>query len=229
MKINSTIKNTIAISLLVYLFLLAFTWIMFDFNKSDTSLKDSLGIVSSMFGGIATIAAAYIAKIIYDGWKIEYNKNIEKEFIVKTLTSLENCHFDLFPIYKELEDIVGMSQKGFTIINTYMPKCIFDKSKVEIISLNISLLLKITPNEKIKTEFTNYRESYELLMAQTTHFYRIYMADLEEFESTGRSQLGSIFVFRNNIDSPNPYLKKIETYQKNYETLNNSLLGLIKA
>lgn len=229
MNLKDIFHRIVAITFLVLLFIIAFTWIIFDFQSSSSSLKDSLGITSSLFGGITTIVAAYVAIVIYDGWKIEYNKNIEKEFIVKTLTSLENCHFNLFPIFKELEEIVGMSQRGIQIVNTYMPKFIFDKSKIEITSLNVSLLLKITPNETIKTEFKTYRESYELLNAQTTHFYRLYMADLNEYETIGSSQWGSLFQFRCNVDSPNPYLNKIKTYQQNYEKLNNSLLALIKA
>lgn len=228
-KTNELIYSVIAISFLVLIFIFAFTWIVFDFSNSPNSLKDTWSIIGSIFGGVATIATAVIAKIIYDGWKNEYNKNIEKEFIIKVLTSLENCHFNLLPIVSELEEIVGSAQKGINVINTYMPPFEIDKTKIEITSQNIILLEKLTLNTDISSEFSAYRESFVLLMNQTTFYYRLYSADVDEFVATGKSELGSLFTFRCNIDSPNPYLKKISTYKGHYETLNNSLLELIKA
>lgn len=68
-NIQDSVIKTIAITFIVILFLFAFTWIIFDFQGSSNSLKDTWGIVSSLFGGMATLAAAYIASILFNDWK----------------------------------------------------------------------------------------------------------------------------------------------------------------
>ena len=80
MKIDeNTVKNIIALLFLVLLFIFSFTWIVFDFQKSLSSIKDSWAIVASVFGGFATLTAAYIAYSLYDDWKKPHNLNIESE------------------------------------------------------------------------------------------------------------------------------------------------------
>ncbi|TNL51187.1 hypothetical protein EYB59_08680 [Acinetobacter bereziniae] len=68
MKTDNLIQNIVAFAILVTLFLIGFTWIIFDFSKSPTSLKDSLTIVSTLFGGVATLTAAYIASKLFNDW-----------------------------------------------------------------------------------------------------------------------------------------------------------------
>lgn len=76
MDIKSLVSNIVAICILILLFLMAFTWIIFEFNSHSSSLKDSLSIVSSLFGGIAALAAAYIASRLFNDWKEQHNKQI---------------------------------------------------------------------------------------------------------------------------------------------------------
>lgn len=73
MRIKNIVANTIAGTILALLFLLTFTWIIFDFQDSASSLKDTWSIVSSLFSGLTTLVASYVALLIYGGWK-----NVEK-------------------------------------------------------------------------------------------------------------------------------------------------------
>lgn len=91
MDIKSLVSNVIATCILILLFLLAFTWIFFDFYNTSSSLKDSLSIVSSLFGGIATLAAAYIASKLFNDWKEQHNKQVDSDFIMK----LYDCLFEM--------------------------------------------------------------------------------------------------------------------------------------
>ncbi|HEC0627574.1 hypothetical protein PX012_16770 [Acinetobacter baumannii] len=230
MKTKDLIGNVVAVSFVSLLFIFALTWIIFDFNGSSSSLKDTWSIVGSVFGGITTLAAAYIALVIYENWKVEYNKNIEKDFLMKALSSLENCHFNLIPNINELKDIVLASQQGTTIIKTTIEPCIIDINLMEITSQNIKHLQQVILREEITDFFKCYKESYELLKKQTVHFHTMYLKDIREFNSTGQSDFGSVSFFRINCqESLNPYPKKISNYKESYENLSNKLIELIKA
>lgn len=98
MDIKSLVSNVIAICILILLFLLAFTWIFFDFYKTSSSLKDSLSIVGSLFGGIATLAAAYIASKLFNDWKEQHNKNIEAQLCMKAFDYIQGFEFELIDI-----------------------------------------------------------------------------------------------------------------------------------
>ena len=82
-------SNTLSACILLLLFFLAFTWIIFDFNGSSESLKDSLTIVSSIFGGVATLVAAYIASRLFNDWKFQHNKEVNNIFGLRVLEQFE--------------------------------------------------------------------------------------------------------------------------------------------
>lgn len=77
--VKNIVANTIAITCVGLLFLFAFTWIIFNFQGSATSLKDTWSIVSSLFGGIATLAAAYIASILFNDWRVQENEIFKRD------------------------------------------------------------------------------------------------------------------------------------------------------
>lgn len=76
MDLKNLVPNIISVCILILLFLIAFTWIIFEFSNSSNSLKDSLSIVSSLFGGIATLAAAYVGSMLFNDWKEQHNKTV---------------------------------------------------------------------------------------------------------------------------------------------------------
>lgn len=76
--IKSIAANTASITFVSLIFLFAFTWVIFDFHRVDNSLKDTWSIVSSLFGGAATLAAAYIASLVYGEWRLQESFNRTK-------------------------------------------------------------------------------------------------------------------------------------------------------
>ncbi|WP_151752521.1 hypothetical protein [Acinetobacter bereziniae] len=88
MKTQFLIKNTIAFAVVFSLFIIAFTWIIFDFNSSSSSLKDSLSIATGIFGGVATLAAAYIATHLYEDWRVSQTAINRAELAKNTQLSL---------------------------------------------------------------------------------------------------------------------------------------------
>lgn len=92
-NINNIVANTLAIAFVVTLFLFAFTWIIFDFQGSAISLKDTWTIVASLLSALATLIASYIAYLIYSQWRLqaEYSSKIQdlKE-LVNNLHEIKN-------------------------------------------------------------------------------------------------------------------------------------------
>lgn len=95
--VKSTVANTIVVTFIALLFLFAFTWIIFDFNSLPESLKETWAIVSSLFGGLATLSAAYIGSKLYNDWRAQekFNRTVRLhdeavEVILKSTKELNN-------------------------------------------------------------------------------------------------------------------------------------------
>lgn len=85
MNIKKKIQNTLAIAFIAALFVFAFTWIIFDFQESSNSLKDTWTIVSSLFSGISTLAAAYIASLLFNDWRDAQRFSVAKDVLVSLI------------------------------------------------------------------------------------------------------------------------------------------------
>lgn len=85
MDIKSKILKSLALCFIGLLFTFAFTWIVFDFQKSSDGLKDTWAIVASIFSGFCTLVAAYIASLLFNDWRVQHNKNIDVTLIKKAL------------------------------------------------------------------------------------------------------------------------------------------------
>ena len=101
MKIKSSICRIFILSFVSLLFLFSFLWIIFDFNKSPNSLKDTWTILSSLFGGYATLIAAYVATQLFNDWRDSHNANIKNNLIEKVLNS---CDLHEANIFKSAEN-----------------------------------------------------------------------------------------------------------------------------
>lgn len=112
MNIKNAVHNTLAITFIMLLFIFAFTWIVFEFQGSTESLKDTWAIFSSLFGGITTLVAAYVALLIYSGWKrIEYFKAIQSLYN-EGVISLLICSKQLNRIKRQLSIIEMQKDKA---------------------------------------------------------------------------------------------------------------------
>lgn len=93
MKVKEKIVNIFSIIFITVLFIMAFTFIIFHHNGSSGALKDAWSILGSFFGGIATLTTGYIAFIIFDGWKLQHNKQLSNDFnisVYKQYIHLDN-------------------------------------------------------------------------------------------------------------------------------------------
>ena len=92
-NINNVVVNTLAMAFVVTLFVFAFTWIIFDFQGSANSLKDTWAIITSLLSALTTLIASYIAYVIYSQWRLqaEYGSKIQdlKE-VINNLYEIKN-------------------------------------------------------------------------------------------------------------------------------------------
>lgn len=102
-NIEDSVAKTIAITFIIILFLFAFTWIVFDFQESSSSLKDTWSIVSSLFGGITTLAAAYIAFFLYKEWRVETDYDHKLQFLSKLIDHVFNIKNEISNIRAQKE------------------------------------------------------------------------------------------------------------------------------
>ncbi|WP_336930326.1 hypothetical protein [Acinetobacter tandoii] len=175
MSIKNKVSNTFAICFLLLLFLLTFTWIIFDFNGSTESLKDSWSIVSSLFGGITTLAAAYVATLLYTDWKDPHNSNIEAQHkkqildIVRSLEQSEEKYHWLIKAYLDGDKIAQSS------IDLYLPESelqIFIQNVNNLLSLLDELYLMTKDNsiKNIKEHYFNYSKHYTAIFSGLRDF-----------------------------------------------------------
>jgi len=151
--IKNIVANTIAGTILALLFLFAFTWIIFDFQSSANSLKDTWSIVSSLFGGLTTLAASYVALLIYSGWK-----NIEKFKAIQDLH--QEAVTALLISSKSLNKISGY----FAIIEAEKEKGVLTEEKKEELSISFNQVVK---EVVIETQDITFNACVKIAMAYT--------------------------------------------------------------
>lgn len=74
------VKFSFTVSLVIsFLFLLITFWIFYKYSWSAEAAKDALSTTGSYFGAAATLGAAIIAAYLFNDWKLQHNKVVEKE------------------------------------------------------------------------------------------------------------------------------------------------------
>ena len=108
---QKTIVNALAVTVIATLFFFALTFILFDFFKAGSSLKDAWATLGSFFGGITTLVAAYVATKLFNDWrdqeKIIFLRNVAYE--------TSNLILTLFNIMQ------GYSGEKESLLNQVMP------------------------------------------------------------------------------------------------------------
>lgn len=177
MKINNLIENIIAISFVSLLFVFALTWIIFDFNNSPSALKDTWSVVGSIFGGVTTLAAAYIAYSLYDDWVKPHNLSIETEHkkeilkIIRKIIPLEQkynrliSNHLLYPNQPDRTIPIELNQTELTE---------FINNINELLGL-LNELYFITKDKNITNitnQFFNYAQLYGFILSKSEHLYK---------------------------------------------------------
>jgi hypothetical protein len=178
MKIDeNSLKNIISLLFMALLFIFAFTWIVFDFQESASSIKDSWAIVASVFGGFSTLTAAYVAYSLYDDWKKPHNLNIENEHkqeilkIIRKITPLEYKYDRLVSNYYHYHNQpdrimpIDIKNKDLDELTSYIN---------ELLGL-LEELFFITQDKKItdlKNHYYHYAQLYNYILSRSNYLFK---------------------------------------------------------
>ena len=75
--------NPVALSVIggCFIFLVTYIlfWVLFLCLDSPSAAKEAINVLGGYFGGIATLWAAFIAAYLFNDWRHQHNKTVEKE------------------------------------------------------------------------------------------------------------------------------------------------------
>lgn len=119
---QKTIVNALAVTVIATLFFFALTFILFDFFKTGTSLKDAWETLGSFFGGITTLVAAYIAAQLFNDWRVVKQYEIKLDYVLtikkqtKELISFINSNRRKFVKYKFKIKSPNLTMQDFNVL-----------------------------------------------------------------------------------------------------------------
>lgn len=159
------------------IFLLAFTWIIFDFQKSSNSLKDSWAIVGSLFGGFATLTAAYMAYSLYVDWRTPHDLNIETQYkkeilnVIRKLSPLEftydrlvSNHF-LYKSDPQFTIPIEINNEELNNLSGHINELLGLLDELYIITRDNNI-------ELLKKQYFNYAQLYSFVLVRANYLYK---------------------------------------------------------
>ncbi|WP_407581130.1 hypothetical protein [Acinetobacter pittii] len=183
-------------------------YLMLNANNSAGIIKESLTLTANFFGGIATLAAAYVATILFNDWKEPYHQE-----------KLDKC----------MEDIIEITYK---VINyfamEYSQKLIKIKSKV---------IEKLYELEKVETkeEKTEILSEIDVLLLDLTQQPSLLSQNLYKLSSTFQRYTNKdhkvVVALSNVISCLNTFTASLATYKSQIidATIKNTINEFIKS
>lgn len=222
----------------IFACILLFACIFWFYSNADSKtlglLKDSLSTASSFFGGITTLTAAYIASRLFNDWKIQHNKNLEKEAIFKTLSIIESNHFPLKKLVNEMLEVRHGLSKGFTKFQNNMA-FVKDPEFKERLRYSTKLIESFSGDLQVSNLLEKYFEELTLLENQTTFYINIHN-DVKKSIGLGEYDAPLIVGVDQNMSmlipddrSPVPYERKSENYNHVFNELTAHLISRTRA
>lgn len=104
MKLKDIIQTAIFVCsvLMIPIFSFAhYLYIQTDLKIVEV-LDKSFGVTAGLFGGAATLTAAYIASLLFNDWKVEHNTKIEYDYIRSILEIIRKNHITVNPIKERI-------------------------------------------------------------------------------------------------------------------------------
>lgn len=116
MKTNDTIqkavKRGISIGMATTLIIFGIVYILMvsDDVLSVARLEKALNTTGSYFGGIATLTAAYIASKMFNDWRAQHNKSVDKEIVFGVISNLNIFLLETQNFHNGISQVVTSSK-----------------------------------------------------------------------------------------------------------------------
>lgn len=215
------VKFSFAISLVIsFGFLLITFWIFYKYSWSAEAAKDALSTTGSYYGAAATLGAAIIAAYLFNDWRAQHNKTVEKDAALDVIEK-----FDIVDLHlsKFKDDIFSLKNK----LNH-----IYEMSDSEFEGLSKELKNIISSLNGVYLEFGSYMESLRKysIISDVSHFEN----NKNELRKTSLKILGiqnigttTLFTALDDIDTMN---SDLSTHIKSIEdNIQNIILKELKA
>lgn len=168
MRTKDFVQTIILICVVITIILFGFIYYLLPNDPQNSKIKDSLSLVASFFGGVSTLAAAYVATFLFNDWRDEKNYDLENSL-------LTNILIDLKPIYVELHKIRSDSN-NLKKINKYLiiKTDYLERERIDMFKSIISLFPNIKIYSEIKKDDTliNLYNSFDKYCFVMEGFYR---------------------------------------------------------
>lgn len=199
-NIQKTIANTLAITAIAMLFFFALIFILFNFLKVETPIKDAWETLGGYFGGITTLVTAYIATQLFNDWRVVKQYEIILNYVliikkqIQELITFINTNRNNFIKYKlrikdpylkieefkslqlEIAELEGEIVARLNFICLEMNELYFLKTQKPQDPITTELIEKIKYFTEIGVNQNNYVDVWEKRLTTTVldeYFYYI--------------------------------------------------------
>lgn len=135
-------------------------------SKTLILLKDSLSTTSGFFGGITTLIAAYIASKLFNDWKVQHNKTLEKEVGWDVIIKFDEADLHLTQFRESFslfltknENIFELSDEEFENLNTKLNTILTHMIEA---SLKVSIYFEALRKYSIVADKTYYNDTKKI-------------------------------------------------------------------
>lgn len=111
MNTKELIKNTFGTVATLTIAIFVIVFIAYGYTDIEGQLKETLTITIGVFGGLATLGAAYIAANLFNDWKEQHNKQVENQLILTIVNNFNKLDNSMTGPWFELHDLHKLDQQ----------------------------------------------------------------------------------------------------------------------
>ncbi|MDC5210388.1 hypothetical protein MSC32_16735 [Acinetobacter baumannii] len=194
---------------------------------------DFISAFGSILGACAAIFAAVVAAYLFNDWKLEYRKNLEKEIIIRLIGIIEDLHFNFKPEIDILSEAVNSELRNITRAMK-LDQIHYDETvRKKIKYLGKTTISTVSDSKDLDNLITNYLQAHEFLARQSFNYVNIfnvckgYQAPEFPFVET----YFKYFKEKINIDisTGHSILDKFSNYDTSFENLIDNLNNHLKS
>ncbi|CAA0182675.1 hypothetical protein RG384_002212 [Acinetobacter baumannii] len=194
MHIKDLIQTVFLICSVVSIILFGFIYYLMvgESNASIAQIKDSLTLTASFFGGIATLATAYVAASLFNDWRHQASFELKKEHVNEICYLLALSYDELHKVKEILINLKKVNK--YKILSEDFCTFIANDLRDEFYrkQLNVKILDRLNHNSNsifsiysiYQTHFTYLIENFSRIQESYTKYYDKFNSEISNSERT---------------------------------------------
>jgi hypothetical protein len=142
-------------------------------NVYSTS-ADFISAFGSILGACGTFFAAFIAVYLFNDWRLEYRKNLEKEIIIRLISIIEDLHFNFKPEIDILNEAVNSELRKITRAKKLDQVHYDETMRKKINYLGKTVISTVSESNNLDNLITNYLQAHETLAKHSLNYINIF-------------------------------------------------------